>query len=159
MTTRIFRFFRALALASAAPGGALAAACGPALLQLETPAGPVDIRVAIADSPEERARGLMGVKAMDRDAGMLFVFPDVAPRAFWMKNTPLSLDILFFDAEGRLCGRVDQATPFSETSLPSGCAAKSALELVGGVATELGLRMGARVRHPSFGANAAWPCE
>ncbi len=53
--------------------------------------------VEIADNEEEQARGLMFRESMADDRGMLFIFEDDQPRAFWMKNTYIPLDILYFD--------------------------------------------------------------
>ncbi len=65
-----------------------------------TSAGP--ITVEIADDPATRARGLMDRQTMPRDHGMWFAYPSEAPRAFWMKNTPLPLDIVFIAGDGRV---------------------------------------------------------
>ena len=59
----------------------------------------VEVRVEIADSPEEQATGLMNRTALTEDRGMLFVFPGEEVRSFWMKNTPLPLDLVFIDAD------------------------------------------------------------
>ncbi|NEX14827.1 MAG: hypothetical protein C1941_09075 [Prosthecochloris sp.] len=56
------------------------------------------ISVEIADSDEEISRGLMWRKTLDRDKGMLFIYPDNAVRYFWMKNTYIKLDMAFIDA-------------------------------------------------------------
>jgi uncharacterized membrane protein (UPF0127 family) len=64
-------------------------------------------RVAVADDPAERSRGLMGVEDLGSLRGMLFVFAEDSTAAFWMKDTPLALDIAFFAADGSLVGRFD----------------------------------------------------
>jgi hypothetical protein len=62
-------------------------------------------RVAVADDPAERARGLMEVEDLEGLQGVLFVFPEDTTAAFWMKDTPQALDIAFFAADGSLVGR------------------------------------------------------
>lgn len=146
----------AVALVAGAAGSA--AQCLPEFAEIRTPRGTVAFSVEIADTDDERARGLMFRRDLPRDAGMLFLFEGEQPRAFWMKNTPLSLDMLHFDARGRLCGLVERARPFSTEALEGGCAAAAVLEINGGLARELGLGIGAEMRHPFFGKGAAWPC-
>jgi len=60
----------------------------------------IEIIAEIADEPEAQARGLMGRRTMSPGEGMLFVFGEEAPRGFWMKDTLIPLDILFFTASG-----------------------------------------------------------
>ena len=67
--------------------------------------------VAVADTPELRARGLMGVTDLGALDGMLFVFPHDSTSRFWMFGTRMPIDIAFFDAEGELVGEVISMTP------------------------------------------------
>jgi uncharacterized membrane protein (UPF0127 family) len=60
--------------------------------------------VEIADEPEEHQQGLMGRMELPEDQGMLFIFPKAQLLSFWMKNTLMPLDLLFFDARGRFVG-------------------------------------------------------
>jgi len=69
--------------------------------------------VAVADDPARRAQGLMGVQDLGSLRGMLFVFPEDTTGGFWMKDTPLALDIAFFAADGSLVGS------FTMTPCPS----------------------------------------
>lgn len=159
MITRQFEarlgLIAAMAMAQVTP----AAACAPSLAELRRPDGATSaFSIEIADSPEERARGLMFRRDLPRDAGMLFVFDTAAPRTFWMENTPLSLDMLFFDDAGVLCGLVERATPMTRTPRASGCDARLVLEINGGLAAELGMTLGTVLRHPAVGASAAWQC-
>ncbi len=150
---------RALALSCVLAGRALAA-CPSDRVEIEAQGGGVvAFAVEIAATPEERARGLMFRTDLPRDAGMLFLFDDAAERAFWMENTPLSLDMLFIGADGRVCGMVERATPFTRDPRRSGCAATAVLEIHGGLAQTLGIGVGARLRHAAFGEDAAWPCS
>jgi uncharacterized membrane protein (UPF0127 family) len=115
--------------------------------------------VEIADTPEERARGLMFREQMDRDAGMLFVFEQSREVAFWMRNTPLPLDIIFVDSHGVVVRIAADTTPFSETPLPSGAPVTAVLEINAGLSAQLGIAPGAELRHPAFsGGDPAWPC-
>lgn len=139
--------------------GAARAACAPDLVEIEAADRVVAFSVEIADTPATRAQGLMFRDDLALDAGMLFLWPDAAPRVFWMENTPLSLDMLFIDPEGRVCGLVERAEPFTRDPRPSGCDAMAVLEIHGGLAASLGVGVGARLRHPAFGDGAAWPCR
>lgn len=138
----------------------LAAGCPPPdLLEVETATGAAALRVEIADTPDTRARGLMFRTELAVDEGMLFLFPDAAPRTFWMKDTPLSLDMLFVAPDGRVCGLLERVPPHTLDPRPSGCDASAVLEVNGGVAADLGVSVGARLRHAAFGTSAAWPCD
>ena len=86
----------------------------------------------IAKTAKARRTGLMWREQLQPKGGMLFIWPVSAPRAFWMKDTPLSLDILFFDAAGQLLNAHRDTTPFSLQSLPSQGPARYVVELVAG---------------------------
>ncbi|HVF33878.1 MAG TPA: DUF192 domain-containing protein [Candidatus Saccharimonadia bacterium] len=101
--------------------------------------------VAIADSLDEQARGLMFVREMPRDRGMLFVYAQAQPQAFWMKNCYIALDILFFDADARFInGHYDVPVCRGDPcpSYASTAPARYVLELNGGVGRALGLARG-----------------
>jgi len=70
----------------------------------------VTVTVEIADDPEERQQGLMGREMLDPDSGMLFIFDEPQVLTFWMKDTLIPLDIIFFGPQGALLG--------GETMLP-----------------------------------------
>lgn len=103
--------------------------------------------VELADDDAERARGLMFRDALAAGHGMLFVHDREQPLAYWMKNTRIPLDILYFDAERRLvtqqrdvppCALGDGCPPY-----PSRAPALYVLELNAGEAARLGLKDGA----------------
>lgn len=71
---------------------------------------PIKIKAEIADSPEERAAGLMFRQSLGKNEGMLFVFSDSAVRSFWMKNTLIPLDMIFI-SENRTIAKIHHATP------------------------------------------------
>jgi uncharacterized membrane protein (UPF0127 family) len=89
---------------------------------------------------------------MDADAGMLFVFPESKPRSFWMKNTPLPLDILFLDPDGVVVAVAEDTKPYSLAPIPSGKAAKFVLEVNAGFARKHGIGAGTRAVLPDLPA-------
>lgn len=103
--------------------------------------------VEIADDDSERARGLMFREHMARDAGMLFIHEREAPRAYWMMNTRIPLDILYFDDQLELVSQRRDTPPCPPKvrcpSYPSGVPARYVLELNAGEAARLGLANGA----------------
>lgn len=117
-------------------------------LIVTTPDGVVHLKVEVADTPGKRARGLMGREDLPSAQGMLFVFDGEGARSFWMKNTPLSLDILFFDGQGRWVNSHLGTRPHSVKSLKSAAPAQYVLELKAGEAERLGLGAGARLALP-----------
>jgi hypothetical protein len=152
---------RSLLAAAAALGlqaGAAQAACRPDVIDLRGPDGAARFSVEIADDPQERARGLMHRESMPAGHGMLFLWDEADQRGFWMKNTPLPLDLIFLDPQGRVLNVIAEAEPFSEEILPSEGEALAVLEINGGLAGRYGLGPGAEARHPHFGEDAAWPC-
>ncbi|RMB56889.1 DUF192 domain-containing protein [Dokdonia sinensis] len=100
------------------------------------------IDIEIADNDYERETGLMHRASMETHQGMLFIFPDMAQRGFYMKNTLISLDIIYIDDKGRIVSFVEQAKPLKETTLPSQVPAQYVLELNGGLAEEWVLEVG-----------------
>lgn len=113
---------------------------------IETAQGTVTVPVEVANTPETRTRGLMYRKDLAANAGMLFVFPEPDLLQFWMKNTPLSLDMIFFDRDRRIVGIVERATPFSTRPLGPGVAAQYVLEVHGGFAQAHGISVGQRAQ-------------
>lgn len=77
------------------------------------------VEVAVADNDASRSEGLMDVYEMPRDSGMLFIFDDESPRSFWMANTPLSLDILFVNAELEIIRIHRHTSPYSQDNILS----------------------------------------
>lgn len=106
----------------------------------------ISIEVAVADDPDERNTGLMDVNELPQDKGMLFIFENNEPRSFWMANTPLSLDIIFVNADKEIV-RIHQNTqPFSEKNLVSKDPAKYVIETNGGFCRSHDIREGMKVR-------------
>jgi len=101
--------------------------------------------IEIADTDATREHGLMERESMPADHGMLFVFEDDAPRAFWMKNCKFAQDMLFFDAERHLVSVQHDVPPCAADPCPaysSGAPARYVLELNAGQAKQLGLTPG-----------------
>ena len=132
--------------------------CAPDRIDIRADDGVATFSVEIAADAASRSRGLMEREAMPRDHGMLFVYPSARPVAFWMKNTPLPLDIIYLNRRGVVCSIAAHTTPFSLKPIPSGCAAQTVLELNAGEAKAAGIRVGAPVRHPAV-VRPAWKCE
>lgn len=108
--------------------------------------------VEVADEPAERRRGLMFRHSLPRKQGMFFVYPVESPVVMWMKNTFISLDMLFIH-EGRVSSIETGTIPGSESLIRSNGPVRAVLELGGGEARRLGIRLGDRVLHPLLGAN------
>lgn len=100
------------------------------------------IRVEVATSTDEQARGLMFRTAMAPDEGMIFPSQTGQPASFWMKNTVIPLDIVFIDLNGHISNIAANARPYDETPLLSLGAVKGVLELNGGRAAQLGIGPG-----------------
>ena len=102
-----------------------------------------DIEIVADD--ESRARGLMFRDSMPADHGMLFLFDDMQPRVFWMKNTHIPLDILYFDQEYKLVSVQQRVPPCRSdpcAQYPSAGPARYVLELNAGTADRLGVKPG-----------------
>lgn len=102
-------------------------------------------RVEIADDDSERARGLMFREQLARDAGMLFIFENSAPRSFYMLNCKIPLDILFFDEQLELINIHRNVPPCRRRPCPtyrSEAPARYVLELAGNRTRELDLGRG-----------------
>ncbi|RYG61417.1 MAG: DUF192 domain-containing protein [Alphaproteobacteria bacterium] len=102
------------------------------------------VTAQIADDPDERAKGLMYVKRMGADEGMLFVWPDAEERSFWMRNTFIPLDLLYLNG-GTVVSIIEGAKPHDETGLPSGKPVDMVLEVNAGWVKTHGIKIGDRV--------------
>lgn len=122
------------------------AACtrGPRVV-VHTARGPVTISVEIASTPATREHGLMYRSDLGTDAGMLFLFPQDENLQFWMKNTPLPLDMIFIDALRTVVGIVANTRPFSTQARGVGKPSRYVLEVHGGLCTKHGIASGDKV--------------
>lgn len=162
--------FRARALACAGitlvllggcapPGSAAPAIAAPSRLEMldveplsiETGTGQRhEFRVYVARTSTEKREGLMFVEALAPHGGMLFPYRPARVVSMWMKNTPLSLDMLFVQPDGTIESIAVQTEPISEQHYVSGAPVSGVIELVGGTAEALGIGPGDRVIHPWF---------
>ncbi|MBW2603634.1 MAG: DUF192 domain-containing protein [Deltaproteobacteria bacterium] len=92
------------------------------------------IAIEIADTPETQMKGLMGRSTIDDNSGMLFVFQHIEPRKFWMKNTPVPLDIIFIGGDGCIVNIAESTTPMSNRSYRSKGPVKYVVEVRAGFA-------------------------
>jgi len=107
----------------------------------------VSFKVTLAEDDNSRAMGLMYEKSLADDAGMLFIFPDSRPRAFWMKNTLIPLDILYFNHDKVLVSVQADVPPCRSTTTrcpnyPSKKPAQYVLEINAGLAEKYGFEVG-----------------
>lgn len=104
------------------------------------------LEVALADDNDERAAGLMYIRSMDENQGMLFVFEDEQPRSFWMANTPLALDMLFVNESYEIVTIHRNTQPFSQRNFTSEIPAKYVIEVNGGYTIRHDIQEGMSVR-------------
>lgn len=156
--------FAMLASAACSPGGAPASAKEPAKLsEPQANAGvarsagpsvelfpvgraPVLVTVELARTPAERQRGLMYRKALDAEAGMLFLFDGPQQLTFWMRNTYVALDMIFIEPTMRVLGVVENAEPLTETSRFVPGHSQYVLEVNAGFSRKHGVGPGTSVR-------------
>ncbi len=120
-------------------------------LQIATPDGQLHkFNIWVADNDPRRMRGLMFVEHLADDDGMLFIYPQQQPVGIWMKNTPLSLDILFVRADGRVHRIAENAKPQTTDTIPSNGNVLAVIEFKAGTAARLKIKPGAQVIHPAF---------
>jgi uncharacterized protein len=106
--------------------------------------------VEIANTDEQRTRGLMFRKELPEGTGMLFDFKVEQDVGFWMQNTYIPLDMIFIRRDGRILRIAENTEPLSEKIVPSGGRILAVLEVIGGTARKLGIAPGDVVAHPIF---------
>jgi uncharacterized protein len=105
------------------------------------------VLVEVADTPDTQSRGLMYRNHLDPDHGMVFLFDTEKDHSFWMKNTPIRLDMIFISRDGRIVGIHPDAEPFSLRPIAVGAPSRVVLEVNGGFAAAHGLAVGDRVTY------------
>jgi hypothetical protein len=141
MRRYVFFFLIALLLLSAASCEAQ-----PRVTIITKSGREVAFQVEVADTPAKRTMGLQYRKELASDRGMIFLFPSEAPQSFWMKNTPIPLDMIFINRERKIVGIVERTVPFSLDSRSVGVPSQFVLEINGGLAKQYGLQAGDTVR-------------
>lgn len=120
------------------------------IVEIATKSGVHAFAVELAVSDEERSRGLMFRRSLPEGQGMLFDFKRDDEVSMWMKNTYVSLDMIFIERNGRIRRVAESTQPESERIISSGGPVRAVLEVVAGTARKLGIAPGDRVAHPIF---------
>lgn len=161
-----FLTFAFTALLAGSAVNATGAACGDDRVLLRGDSAVLQIQVEIAADADSRARGLMFRRSLPQGQGMLFVYPRPTTMFFWMRNTFIPLDMIFIDDRGVIRLIHPDARPLDETPIPGAAPGDPdperlmVLEIGGGEAARLGLRVGQVLAHPRLPqARAAWPCR
>ena len=118
--------------------------CIGTFTKLDGSNSPQEVILELADNSAERSLGLMYRKSLDVDSGMLFIFPEESEKSFWMKNTYISLDIIFINQKNEVVSIKEGATPYSEESIPSHLPARYVVELAAGSAKNYGIKTGSQ---------------
>jgi uncharacterized membrane protein (UPF0127 family) len=103
------------------------------------------LKVEVARSESEQARGLMFRDKLAPNGGMIFPMSPPRPASFWMKNTVISLDLIFIRPDGTIARIAAEAIPYSLEPIDSGEPVSAVLEIAGGRAAELGISEGDKV--------------
>lgn len=111
------------------------------------------LTIEVAETPAEKAKGLMFRRALGENEGMLFLYTEPQPVAMWMRNTYLPLDMVFIDRFGTIISIAERTVPFSEDRIESGGSVLAVLEINGGLAERLGLKPGDQVLYSAFGTS------
>jgi uncharacterized protein len=148
---------RAWRLAAVATVVALCSLAGPGVraatfetLEIATKSGVKVFSVELATTEEEKTTGLMYRKELADGKGMLFDFSPEQQVSMWMKNTYISLDMIFIRADGRILRIAENTEPMSTRIIASGGLAKGVLEVIAGTAQKYGIAPGDRVSNPLF---------
>lgn len=121
------------------------------LLAIKTSSGKVvNVKIWEADTRRREEQGMMFIREMDEHTGMLFMFPENKRVSMWMKNTYVSLDLLFLDARGKIDFIAERAAPQSEAIIGPPTPEYAVLELKGGACERFGVKVGDKVLHKNF---------
>ena len=126
-------------------------------LSVATQRGRFQFMVEVAETPSTWQQGLQRRQHLALDAGMLFDFQQ--PRPIWMKDTLISLDMIFIDGHGVVVNVAENTVPLSLVAISANVPVLAVLEVNAGTAARLGIRPGDRVDHPIFAASAVAPAK
>jgi uncharacterized membrane protein (UPF0127 family) len=143
------KLFRSLRLPVILAPVLLASSCEAQPRVVIAPANGHEIvfQVEVADTPAKREIGLQYRRELALNRGMLFLFPEESQHAFWMKNTPIPLDMIFISRDQRIVGIVEKAVPFSlDSRSVAGAPSQFVLEINGGLSRRYGFKPGDSVR-------------
>ncbi len=128
------------------------------LVTIRTSAGAtLLLTVELAKTPAERAQGLMNRTELPEGRGMLFIFPEDSQSPFWMKDTPISLDLIFVGADGIVVDIAEEAVPFSEELISSESPYRYVIELPAGTVQKNGIKKEDFVELPEVKGVSAAP--
>ena len=119
-------------------------------LEIVTKGGVRVFEVEMAVTPEEQEQGLMYRRELADGKGMLFDIGEERPAVFWMKNTYVSLDMIFIRSDGSIASIAANTKPLSEARIYSGAPVRGVLEVVAGTAKRYGIVPGDKVGHRLF---------
>jgi uncharacterized protein len=119
-------------------------------LEIVTKGGVRVFEVEMAVTPEEQETGLMYRRELADGKGMLFDLGEERPAVFWMKNTYVSLDMIFIRGDGTIASIAENTKPLSEARIYSRGPVRGVLEVVAGTAKRYGIVAGDKVGHRLF---------
>src|SRR5258708_1424775 len=119
-------------------------------LEIASKSGVRTFAVELAVTDEERSKGLMFRRSVPESYGMLFDFKRDQEVSMWMRNTYVSLDMIFIQSDGRIRRIAENTETESDKIIPSGGQVRAVLEVAAGTARELGIEPGDRVATPIF---------
>jgi hypothetical protein len=118
---------------------------GSLIINISHNPSPIFLDIEIADEEAERMRGLMDRISMPENAGMLFIFERDEPRSFWMKNTYISLDIIYINSNKEIVSIQKYTQPKTTSSIPSEKPAMYVLEVNAGFTDSHGIKPGDKI--------------
>ena len=109
-----------------------------------------EFTIDIAHNQEAKSKGLMFKRSIAHNYGMLFLFDDTKPVRMWMRNTYISLDMIFANKFGEIIGIFKRARPLNDTIIPAPIGTYAVFEVQGGITSKKTIQIGDRLIHASF---------